>query len=112
LGPLGPLFERDYKSTTRVTTRDFVSFGKIVLPPTGGSPAHFQLGSTFECVLPQVQKCLASPPWHTVNDGQEVTLNINHAAGHRDDENAFRMAFACGNGAPAMVEASVSGYRG
>jgi len=31
----------------------------------------------------------------TVTDGQEVTLNINYAAGHNSPNNRFRMAYSC-----------------
>ena len=41
-----------------------------------------------------------------VQDGQSVTLNINYAAGHRSNQNEFRMAFACGDGSPASVQAA------
>ena len=41
-----------------------------------------------------------------VQDGQSVTLNINYAAGHRSNANEFRMAFACGTGAPSSLEAA------
>jgi len=41
-----------------------------------------------------------------VTDGQQVTLNINYAAGHRSNQNAFRFVYACGDTSQNGVENS------
>ena len=42
----------------------------------------------------------------TISDGETVTLNINYAAGHRSAQNAFRMAYTCGDTSQNGVEAA------
>lgn len=43
-----------------------------------------------------------------IQDGDTVTLNINYAAGHRSAQNVFRMAYACGDGSAASIEAATA----
>lgn len=44
----------------------------------------------------------------TITDGDQVTLNINYAAGHRSNANAFRMAYACGTTTQNAMRAAAS----
>ena len=48
----------------------------------------------------------------TVTDGQQVTLNINYAAGHASAQNAFRFVLACSAGTTPDAAVTQNGVEG